>query len=140
MKLRFSVILAMLTAILLLSSCIVTSHDFKEEISCDDFNSNHDQSDEFEVEVGDKIRIELCSNITTGFRWTYEIDNENVLKFEDYDYLEPEDDELEGTPGTDVWTFEAAGEGTAEVTMEYGQQWEGGLESEWTYTMTVTVE
>ena len=139
MKLKFSLIPLILVAALLLSSC-VTSHDYKEEISCDDFNNNHHQSGEFEMEVGDKIRVELCSNATTGFSWTYEIDNESVLKFEDYDYLEPEGDELEGTAGTDVWTFEAVGEGTAEVVMEYSQTWEGGLEAEWTYTLTVTVE
>jgi inhibitor of cysteine peptidase len=138
MRFRFYVIPAILIATLLLSSC-VTSHDYEEEISCNDFNSDHNQSSEFEVEVGDKIRIELCSNITTGFRWTYEIDDESVLKFEDYDYIEPEDDELVGAAGTDVWTFEAVGEGTTEVLMEYSQQWEGGLEAEWTYTLAVTV-
>ena len=140
MKLKFLVIPAILVPLLILASCIVTSHDFKEEISCDEFNSNHDQSAEFELEVGDKIRVELCSNITTGFRWTYEIVDESVLKFEDYDYLEPEDDELEGTAGTDIWTFEAIGEGTTEVLMEYSQGWLGGIEAEWTYTITVTVE
>jgi len=67
MKLRILSIPVILTALLILSSCIVTSHDFKEEISCDEFNSNHNKSGEFEVEVGDKIRLELCSNITTGF-------------------------------------------------------------------------
>ncbi|HEY41892.1 MAG TPA: protease inhibitor I42 family protein [Dehalococcoidia bacterium] len=139
MRLRFFSIALIIIAALLLTSC-VTSHDYKEEISCDDFDSNHNQSGDFEVEVGDKIRIELCSNITTGFRWTYEIDNESVLKFEDYDYVEPEDDELVGAAGTDVWTFEAAGEGTTEVTMEYSQGWLGGIEAEWTYTLIVTVE
>ena len=139
MKLKFLVIPAILIASLILSSCIVTSHDFKEEISCDEFNSNHNQSAEFELEVGDKIRIELCSNITTGFRWTYEIVDVSVLKFEDYDYQAPED-ELEGTAGTDIWTFEAAGEGITEVLMEYSQGWLSDVEAEWTYTITVTVE
>jgi predicted secreted protein len=138
MKLRISVILAILIITLLLSSC-VTSHDFKEEISCSEFNENHNQSGEFEVEIGDKIRLELCSNMTTGFRWMYEINDESVLKFEDYDYIEPED-ELEGTAGKDVWAFEAVSEGTTEVFMEYSQAWSGGIEAEWTYTMTVTVE
>jgi predicted secreted protein len=139
MRFRFFSIASIIIAALLLSSC-VTSHDFKEEISCDDFNNNHHQSGEFEVEVGDKIRVELCSNITTGFGWTYEIINENVLKFEDYDYKEPEDDELLGTAGTDIWTFEAIEVGTTEVVMEYSQPWEGGLKAEWTYTLTVMVE
>lgn len=140
MKLRFLSIPTIVLALLILSSCIVTSHDFNEKISCSEFYSIQNRSGEFEVEVGDKIRIELCSNITTGFRWTYEVINENVLKFEDYDYVEPEDDDVVGTAGTDIWTFEAIGEGATEVHMEYSQGWLGGIEAEWTYTMTVTVE
>ncbi|UCB43409.1 MAG: protease inhibitor I42 family protein [Dehalococcoidales bacterium] len=139
MKLPGILVLVMLAVSLLLVSGCVTSHDFSEEYSCDDFAEDNHRSDEFEVEVGDKIRIELCSNITTGFRWTYEIINKLVLQFEDYDYLEPED-ELEGAAGTDVWTFEAVGEGTAEVVMEYSQGWLGDTEAQWTYTMTVAVE
>ena len=139
MKSRIFVVLSLLVVTLLMSSC-VTSHDYSDEISCSDFSSNPDQGGEFEVEVGDKIRVELCSNVTTGFRWTYEISDESVIQFEDYDYLEPADSELVGAAGTDVWTFEAVGEGTAEVLLEYSQGWLGGIEAEWTYTMAVTVE
>ena len=139
MRLRTGFISMMLISIMFLSSC-VTSHDFSEKISCSEFNAYHNQHGiTFEVEVGDKIRIELCSNITTGFRWTYEISDEGVLQLEDYDYKEPEDD-LAGTAGTDVWTFEAVGEGTTEVSMEYSQGWLSGTEAEWTYTVTVNVE
>ena len=139
MKLRVFLISAIVVTTFLLSSC-VTSHDFSDEITCDDFSEKHHQSGDFEVEVGDKIRLELCSNMTTGFRWTYEITNESVLKFEDYDYLEPKDDNLVGAAGTDIWTFEAVNEGTTEVLLEYSQWWLGGIKAEWTYTMTVTVQ
>ena len=140
MKLRGILLFTILVALLALSSCIVTSHDFSEEFSCDDFAGDQHRSGEFEVEIGDKIRIELCSNPTTGFEWTYEMSEEGVLEEEDYDYVEPEDDELVGAAGTDIWTFEAVGEGTAEVSMEYSQPWQGGIKEEWTYTLTVTVE
>ncbi|MFC1979727.1 protease inhibitor I42 family protein [Chloroflexota bacterium] len=139
MKLRIILVFMMLTVSLSLLSCIVTSHDFSAEITCDQFRDNSHRSGEFTVEVGDKIRVKLCSNPTTGFKWTYEMSVENVLKEEDYDFEEPEGNLL-GAGGIDVWTFEAIEKGTVEVRMEYSRPWEGGEKAEWTYTMNVMVE
>ena len=139
MKLRIFLVFTIFTAILLLSSCIVTSHDFNVEISCDEFSESNHHSDEFEVEVGDKIRLELCSNPTTGFEWDYEMTTENVVKEEDHDFEEPEESVV-GAAGVELWTFEAFEKGTTEIQMEYCQPWEGGLKGEWTYTITVTVK
>jgi inhibitor of cysteine peptidase len=139
MKSRILLIFTIFTAVLLLSSCIVTSYDFNVEISCDEFGESNHRSGEFEVEVGDKIRVELCSDQTTGFQWDYEMTVENVLREEDHDFEEPEGD-VPGAAGTELWTFEAVAAGTTVVQMEYSQPSEGGLKSEWTYNMTVTVE
>jgi predicted secreted protein len=139
MKLRTFLIFAILTVVLLLPSCIVTSHDYNVEVTCDDFGANNNRISEFEVEIGDKIRMELCSNPTTGFQWEYEMTTENVLKEEDHDFEEPAEDVV-GAAGIELWTFEAVEKGTTEVQMEYSQPWEGGLKAEWTYTMTITVK
>ncbi|MFC1984634.1 protease inhibitor I42 family protein [Chloroflexota bacterium] len=139
MQLRIFLVFTILTTVLSMSSCIVTSHDYNVELSCEKFGENSHYSSEFEIEVGDKIRMKLCSNPTTGFKWTYEISAESVLKEEDYDFEEPEED-IPGAAGIDVWTFEAVEKGTTEVRMEYSQSWEGGLKAEWTYTINVTVE
>ena len=139
MKLRIFLIFTVLTNVLFLSSCIVTSYDYEADISCAEFDQSNHRSGEFEVQVGDKIRVELCSNPTTGFQWDYEMTVANVLKEEDHDFEEPEGDDP-GAAGTETWTFEAVEAGTTEVQMEYSQPWEGGLKAEWTYTMTVTVE
>ncbi len=139
MKLRIFLIFTIFTTVLLLSSCIVTSHDFNVEISCDEFTDSGHRSGEFEVEVGDKIRVEICSNPTTGFEWGYEITIENVVKEEDHDFEPPEGD-VPGAAGIEFWTFEAVEKGTTEVQMEYTQPWEGGLKAEWTYTITVAVK
>ncbi len=141
MKLRIFLVFTILTSILLLSSCIVTSYDFEADISCDEFGNSNHRSGEFEVQVGDKIRVELCSNPTTGFQWDYEMTVEDVLREEDHDFEEPEGDAGDtGDAGTELWTFEAVETGTTEVQMEYSQPWEGGLKSQWTYNMTVTVQ
>ena len=139
MKLRILLIFTIFTIVLLLSSCIVTSHDFNVEISCDEFSENNHRSGELEVEVGDKIRMKLCSDPTTGFQWDYEVTVENVLKEEDHDFEEPEGD-VPGAAGIEIWTFEAVETGTTEVQMEYSQPSEGGVKSKWTYNVTVTVE
>ena len=139
MKLRILLIFMVFATVLLLSSCIVTSHDFNVEISCDEFSENNHRSGEFEVEVGDKIRMKLCSDPTTGFQWDYEVTVENVLKEEDHDFEEPEGD-IPGAAGIEIWTFEAVETGTTEVQMEYSQPSEGGVKSKWTYNVTVTIE
>ena len=139
MKLRIVLIFLILAVSLSLLSCIVTSRDINVDISCDEFRANNHVRNDFQVEIGDKIRVKLCSNPTTGFKWEYEMSNENVLKEEDYDFEEPKGD-VPGAAGIEVWTFEAVEKGTTEVSMEYSQPWEGGLKKEWTYTITVTVE
>ncbi|MFC1964347.1 protease inhibitor I42 family protein [Chloroflexota bacterium] len=139
MKLRIVLIFLMLAASLSLLSCIVTSRDINVDISCDEFRASNHARNDFQVEIGDKIRAKLCSNPTTGFKWEYEMSNEAVLNEEDYDFEEPKSN-VPGASGIEVWTFEAVEKGTTEVRMEYSQPWEGGLKKEWTYTMTVTVE
>ena len=139
MKLRIILIFLMLAASLPLLSCVVTSRDVNVDISCDEFRANNHVRNEFQVEIGDKIRAKLCSNPTTGFKWEYEMSSENVLKEEDHDFEEPKSS-VPGAAGIEAWTFEAIEKGTAEVRMEYSQPWEGGLKKEWTYTITVTVE
>ena len=134
----FSIFIMLITA-LSMSSCVVTSHDYNVEISCDEFRASNHRSGEFEVEVGDKIRVELCSNQTTGFQWDYEPTKENIVKEEDHDFEEPEKG-LMGAAGVELWTFEAVEKGTTEIRMEYSQPWEGGSKAEWTYTITVTVK
>jgi len=141
MKHKIMLIPMILFALLALSSCIVTSSLTNVEISCDEFTENpHSIRNEFQVEIGDKITVKLCSNPTTGFQWDYETTIENVLKEEDHDFEEPKDKGLVGAAGIEVWTFEAVEKGTTEVRMEYSQPWEGGLKAEWTYTVTVTVD
>lgn len=140
MRCRIFLVFAMLAASLSLLSCIVTSHDFSVEVSCDQFGANNHRSSEFEVEVGDKIRVELCSNRTTGFEWTHEMVGDNVLREEDRDFEEAEDEGVVGAAGKDLWTFEAIEKGTTEVSMEYSQPWDGGIKAEWTFELTVVVK
>jgi len=140
MKHKIMLITIILVAFLALSSCAVTSSLTSVEISCDEFPEHpHSIRNEFQVEIGDKITVKLCSNPTTGFEWDYEMTIENVLKEEDHDFEPPKGD-VPGAAGIEIWTFKAVEKGTTKVQMEYSRPWEGGEKAEWAYTMTVTVE
>ena len=140
MRWKILPVLAAMTVLLSSLSCIVTSHDFSAEITCEQFGDRGDRTGEFDVEIGDKIRVELCSNPTTGFEWAYDTSGDTVLKEEDRDFAEAKTEGVVGAAGKQLWTFEAIGEGTTEVSMEYSQPWDGGIKAEWTYTMRVTAD
>jgi predicted secreted protein len=140
MKQAIMLILVLLLTVLPGISCFVTSRDIHVVITCDDFTENPaSMRNDFEIEVGDKVYTELCSNPSTGFQWLYEMSGDPAVKEEDHDFQEPENS-IPGAPGKETWTFEGVKKGTAVITMEYSQSWEGGIKNEWTYIMTVTVK
>ena len=138
MKQRTILILLLLLSTILMQSCI-TSRDIHVEISCDEFAKNpKSMQNDFQIEVGDKVYIELCSNPSTGFKWNYDLSGDNALKEEGYDFEEPDVDVV-GASGKEVWTFEAIEKGTTVINMEYSQPWQGGIKGEWTYRINVVV-
>ena len=138
MKMRLIATVTLLLVSLSLLSCITTAN-YNIDISCEKFRENPNNISIFQIEIGDKVTVRLCSNPTTGFQWSYEMSGDTVLKEEDHDFEEPDSDVV-GASGTDVWTFEGTAKGTTEVLMEYSKPWEGGTKKEWTYRMTVTVQ
>jgi len=140
MKLKILTCLIVIALMLPLTSCFVTSKDTHVDISCDEFRE-HPTSirNDFTIEVGDKVYVELCSNPTTGFKWSYKMTGDSAVSEEDYDFEEP-DSKLTGASGIETWTFEGISEGNTEILMEYSQPWDGGIKREWTYRITITVE
>jgi inhibitor of cysteine peptidase len=132
-------ILAVLSLSLL--ACASAAAAESVEVSVDDFSNQKDISREITVSAGDSFKIKLESNVTTGFSWPEQaqISDAAVLEQTDHEYIEP-DSELMGAPGEEVWTFEALKKGTATISMDYSQPWEGGDKAEWTFEVTVTVK
>lgn len=140
MKIRFIAVFMLIVLSITMLSCFVTSRDIHVEISCDDFVENPISiRNDFTMEIGDKLYVELCSNPSTGFEWSYEMSVDTVVKEEDYDFEAPEGD-VPGAPGKETWTFEAIEKGTTVINMEYSQPWQGGIKGEWTYTISIVVE
>ena len=139
MKMKIITLITLFVFTFTMFSCIVTSQNIVKEYSCDDFSENPTGlADDYDIEIGDKITIKLCSNMTTGFQWDYQLTDDTVVKEEDHDFEEPDED-LVGAAGTEVWTFEGTKKGTTEISMGYSQPWEGGIKEEWTYRVTITV-
>jgi predicted secreted protein len=139
MKRKLFLVLSLLVITIVMASCVITSRDVHVEISCDEFTKYpKSMQNNFQIEIGDKIYVELCSNRTTGFEWSYEISGDVAVKEEDHDYDSPESD-VPGAAGKETWTFEAIKKGAAVINMAYSQPWEGGIKREWKYKIEVVV-
>ncbi|MBN2027679.1 MAG: protease inhibitor I42 family protein [Actinobacteria bacterium] len=103
-------------------------------------------SEPIEVEVGLEFAIVLESNPTTGYSWQLAepLDEEIVeLVKTEFEEKKPEGEEEEeplGAPGEEVWTFEAIGEGSTEIELEYVRPWETDAAPEETMTFEVEVK
>ncbi|MCD6567992.1 MAG: protease inhibitor I42 family protein [Dehalococcoidia bacterium] len=54
--------------------------------------------------------------------------------------MAPENTDMVGAPGKEVWTFEALEKGSSTISMEYSQPWEGGEKAAQTFSLTVVVK
>ena len=78
------------------------------------------------VKTGDEVKLELESNPTTGYDWSYITKpDQNVLLETNYDYI-PDDasGKLVGSGGKGVWTYKALKSDTVVIEMAYSRSWE----------------
>ena len=142
---RAKLFLLSLTAMVLLgiSACSPSVGEEGINISCDDFMTNNHLSQAVEIQQGETMMVTLCSNPTTGFQWEEaQISNTAVLSEIEHRFIGPESSLSQplGTPGQEVWIFQALQKGTSTTIFHYSRPWEGGEKSAWTFTLTVTVK
>ena len=140
-------ILVLITAIVVstfLVACTTPGQKAWVEVSCNEFSSHHNITQTLEVQAGETFEVKLCSNPTTGFKWSEDsqISDTTALKQEAHVFVgsESEPPPPPGTPGQEVWVFKALKQGTSEIYFEYSRPWEGGEKGEWTYTLNVIVK
>ena len=128
------VLICAITAMLL---CLVACVPSPQEIAVDASYSGK----KVELGVGGLLIVTLESNpASTGFQWELaEISDETVLQRVDQRYEPPEDGDMVGAPGKDIWTFKALKKGESSISMEYSQPWEGGTKAAETFELTVLV-
>jgi predicted secreted protein len=116
--------------------------DIPIEVTCDDFT---EQGNNISKEIVasafvDQLIITLCSNQTTGFQWEIgdiSTTSDDLIYLKDNQYLPPEDSEIVGAGGEEVWTFGVYRKGSANITMEYSQPWDEGIKAERTFTLMI---
>ena len=109
-----------------------------------DFVSSINKTTNMSVEltVGQKVRVSLWSNPTTGYSWSElaNIPKGSILKQLDHRYIAPTNSHVMGAAGSEEWTFEATASGETTVTLQYGQPWSGGEKATYTFVLTVSVK
>jgi inhibitor of cysteine peptidase len=147
MKLRTVYLVSTFVAILGLAACAAPSASPSAGgtsivVSCDDFSSQPHPSKSITVSAGDLFTVTLCSNPTTGFSWSEsaQISDATVVQQVSHNTIAPENKNLVGAPGSEVWVFKALKKGSSTVTMEYSRPWAGGEKGVWTLNLTVDVK
>ncbi len=146
-------LLIVLTAILISTLLVACAAPAQPQVSpnwvwvekyCDEFYNNNHISGTMELNAGEVLVVVLCSNPTTGFRWSEEaqINDTSVLKQEVHEFVGPESEPPPppGTPGLESWRFQTLKPGSSTIYVEYSRPWEGGEKGEWTFTLDVVVK
>jgi len=141
MKAKIGLICSVALLTTLLFGCAVAQKQDLINLTCDDFTSQNHIIGELSVKASDSFTVTLCSNPTTGFQWeSAVITDPSVLIETNHQFFGPEDENLVGAAGRDVWTFQALKKGTSNISIAYSRPWEGGEKAEWTFTAAVTVK
>jgi predicted secreted protein len=117
------------------------------DIDCDAFTADPAAVRSVDVAAGSSVLLSLCSNPSTGYRWSEPASSDPVVASvggwtyaapDNWTYAAP-DNELLGASGTEHVTVVANGPGSAVISASYDQPWEGGAAGDWTVSLTVNV-
>jgi len=144
MKSKLILVCIMVAISLCLFACLPTPKQVSVDVSWDDFMKEQHISQEVEVAVDGSLTIALYSCPSEGRQWSEaaQISDQTVLREVDHKLVMPEKLATlpPGTPGQEVWTFEALKKGTSTISMEYTHYWDGEEEPMLTFALTVTVK
>ena len=146
MKSKLILVCTLAAISVFLFACSPTPKQVSVEASCNDFYKQQHITKEVQVSASGSLTVTLCSNPTTGFLWSEmaQISDQTVLQQVDHEFEAPEatgdGPSPPGSPGKEVWTFQALKEGESTILMEYSRPWEGGEKAEWTFVLTVVVK
>ena len=144
MKSKLILVCIMVAISLCLFACLPTPKQVSVDVSWDDFMKEQHFSQEVEVAVDGSLTIALYSCPSEGRQWseTAAISDQTVLQQTDHKLVMPEKLATlpPGTPGQEVWTFEALEKGTSTISMVYTHPWDGEEEPMLTFVLTVVVK
>jgi inhibitor of cysteine peptidase len=140
-KLRLLLLFFLLVPAFWLAACTPSPGTTSVHIACNDFNAQPNISKQLTVAAGSTFTVTLCSNATTGYQWSEsaQISDPSVAQQLSHVTLAPQNTNVVGAPGSEVWTFKALKKGTTTIHMDYSRPWEGGEKGTWTFDLNVTV-
>lgn len=75
--------------------------------------------------AGDVFALRLESNASTGYSWRLASPPDGtIVRPAGNCYVQADSGRPPGAPGSEVWTFRAAGRGRATIELEYVRPWE----------------
>ncbi|MEW6411664.1 MAG: protease inhibitor I42 family protein [Candidatus Zixiibacteriota bacterium] len=85
-----------------------------------------DSADTVSVKMGERFKIALESNPSTGYGWRFVSDvDSSLLKLMEHQYIaKPNPEKVVGRGGHDEWLFEAIAAGSTSVALEYLRPWD----------------
>lgn len=102
-----------------------------------------DPGDTIKVTIGERFKIVLESNPTTGYSWQFRqpVDS-TLLKLVETQYTaKPNPDKLMGRGGHDHWFFEALAAGTTLISLQYLRPWDStSVEQKLDFTVEIKQE
>lgn len=108
-------------------------------IDCDAFAATPNATASVDAPAGSSVIVSLCSNPTTGFRWSDPASSDPAIaSVGGWSFVAPTEDAA-GASGTEQITLIAGIAGHATVTASYDQPWDGGTKGAWTLTLDVVV-
>lgn len=85
------------------------------------------------------ITIELDSNPSTGYIWTYTVSEEGIVQEVSSDFVSDSDsEELAGAPGKQVFVFRGEAAGEVDLSFTYAREGDTEPEESASYRLTVT--
>ncbi len=71
------------------------------------------------IKSGTFFTIELETNPSTGYSWTYSITNNNVIQYISSEYIPPKDTTVVGASGIQRFVFRGMSDGETSIKMKY---------------------
>jgi inhibitor of cysteine peptidase len=111
------------------------------DISYDELLKQKHFTKQLEISKDEPLVVSLGASPTTGFSWgkNAAISDPAIIQQTEQKTIAPTA-KVAGASTRDIWTFKALKAGTAKITFDYSQPWNGGAKGEWTVELNVTVK
>ncbi|NJR65542.1 MAG: protease inhibitor I42 family protein [Leptolyngbyaceae cyanobacterium CRU_2_3] len=102
------------------------------------FLTQADSGRTIQVNSGDIFSVRLTENPTTGYRWTIQSMNDEILELQNSEYAAPANIGI-GSGSQRIFTFRAHAAGTADLQLKEWRGWEGDRSITHQFNLTVQV-